>query len=161
MGVNAKVDVNQPPETEPLVRQLTSGVQNPNHYRNIYPSTMTGIHRVKSLFFRHWTGSIFKLIWTQVLKYVVLFYGLSLLYRFYLIPHSPPELRKCFEKFCVYCETFDRPAAVTILTGFYVTNVVARWWNQFMSLPWPDQVALKLVAFLPGNVSYNFKIQEA
>ena len=27
---------------------------------------------------------------------------------------------------------------MTFLLGFYVSNVVKRWWDQAMSLPWPD-----------------------
>lgn len=25
-------------------------------------------------------------------------------------------------------------------SGFYVTLVVSRWWNQFVNLPWPDRL---------------------
>ena len=38
-------------------------------------------------------------------------------------------------------------------TAFYVANVVARYWDQFISLPWPDRLAYKLVSFIPGQVS--------
>ena len=41
---------------------------------------------------------------------------------------------------------------ITFLTGFYVTQVVARYWDQFMSLPWPDKFALKIVSYIPGKV---------
>ena len=58
----------------------------------------------------------------------------------------------CFQ-FCIYCRKFDSPTTITFLTGFYVNKVVERWWAQFMSLPWPDQLALKLVAYMPGKVS--------
>ena len=44
---------------------------------------------------------------------------------------------------------------VTLLTGFYVTQVVARYWDQFMSLPWPDKIAMKIVAFIPGKVIFD------
>ena len=60
--------------------------------------------------------------------------------------------RQNFELWCIYCRKFDAPTTITFLTGFYVTNVVSRWWDQFMALPWPDQLALKLVAYMPGKV---------
>ena len=44
---------------------------------------------------------------------------------------------------------------VTFLTGFYVTQVVARYWDQFMSLPWPDKIAMKIVYFIPGKVIFD------
>ena len=40
---------------------------------------------------------------------------------------------------------------ITFLTGFYVSQVVSRYWDQFMSLPWPDRLALKLVSYIPGK----------
>ena len=42
------------------------------------------------------------------------------------------------------------------LIGFYVTQVVSRYWDQFMSLPWPDRIAFKLVSNIPGTVSIIF-----
>jgi hypothetical protein len=44
---------------------------------------------------------------------------------------------------------------ITFLTGFYVTQVVARYWDQFMSLPWPDKIAMKIVSFIPGKVNFD------
>ena len=38
------------------------------------------------------------------------------------------------------------------MTGFYVANVVSRYWDQFVSLPWPDRVAYKVVTYIPGKV---------
>ena len=41
---------------------------------------------------------------------------------------------------------------ITFLTGFYVSEVVRRYWDQFMSLPFPDNLALKLVTYVHGKV---------
>ena len=38
------------------------------------------------------------------------------------------------------------------MTGFYVANVVSRYWDQFLSLPMPDKLAYKLVAYIQGQV---------
>ena len=35
--------------------------------------------------------------------------------------------------------------------GFYVTQVVTRWWSQFESLSWPDTLAHNLITFMPGD----------
>jgi hypothetical protein len=45
---------------------------------------------------------------------------------------------------------------ITFLTGFYVTEVMRRYWDQFMSLPFPDVLALKLVSYIPGKVRHAF-----
>ena len=47
---------------------------------------------------------------------------------------------------------------ITFLTGFYVSEVVRRYWDQYMSLPYPDRLALKLVSYIPGKVG-DFTIQ--
>ena len=35
---------------------------------------------------------------------------------------------------------------LTFLLGFYVSMVVKRWWEQYVKLPWPDEVATMLKA---------------
>jgi hypothetical protein len=55
---------------------------------------------------------------------------------------------------------FSKLIPVTFMTGFYVANVVSRYWDQFLSLPWPDRLAYKLVSYVPGQVNiYSFIIQ--
>ena len=46
---------------------------------------------------------------------------------------------------------------ITFLTGFYVSEVVRRYWDQFMSLPFPDNLALKLVTYVHGKVTFIAK----
>ena len=46
---------------------------------------------------------------------------------------------------------------ITFLTGFYVSEVVRRYWDQFMSLPFPDNLALKLVTYVHGKVKVALK----
>ena len=67
------------------------------------------------------------------------------------------NIRICqlFEIICVYAERFSGMIPITFLTGFYVSQVVNRWWDQFMSLPWPDRLALKLVCYCPGTDDFN------
>lgn len=66
-----------------------------------------------------------------------------------------PKAREMFEMLCVYAERFSKLIPITFLTGFYVSQVVNRWWDQFMSLPWPDRLALKLVSFCPGTDDFK------
>lgn len=124
-----------------------------NIYSNIYPSTtrrsLPGCWRIRYIFMR-WRSSVFKLIWHEVLMYIGLYYAISLLYRCGLSNY--PRAKQEFELFCIHCSHYDQPTPVAILTGFYVSNVVNRWWAQFMAIPWPDQLALKLVTFMPGRV---------
>ena len=38
------------------------------------------------------------------------------------------------------------------MTGFYVANVVSRYWDQYLSLPMMHKLAYKLIAGIPGKV---------
>ena len=98
-----------------------------------------------------WKGSVAKLIWHDLIMFLFLYYVLSFLYRFWLIQNE--VYREYFEIICIYCSRFQNLIPVEFLTGFYVTQVVTRYWDQFMSLQWPDGLALKLVSFVPGQVS--------
>ena len=99
-----------------------------------------------------WKGSVMKLIWHDLLMFLILYSALSMTYRYILLDHEPAA--QYFELMCIYSSKFINMIPITFLTGFYVTQVVNRWWEQFMALPWPDQLAFKLLAFVPGNVSY-------
>ena len=45
----------------------------------------------------------------------------------------------------------DHPIHLTFLLGFYVSLVVKRWWEQYVKMPWPDEVAIHLKASITRN----------
>jgi len=104
-----------------------------------------------------WKGSLFKQIWPDLLLFFGLYAGFSVLYRCVLIENEASKTS--YELFCVYCAKFSSRIPVGFLLGFYVTQVVARWWSQFMSLPWPDTLARYLAVYMPGTdeVSRNYR----
>ena len=53
-----------------------------------------------------------------------------------------------------YSYRFKGLVPIQFLTGFYVGEVFRRFWDQFMSLPVPDRLALKLTTIVPGKVMY-------
>ena len=82
----------------------------------------------------------------------MIYASISTFYRFVLF--QDPKCRQWFELICIYAQRYIdwlRPL-IAFLTGFYVSQVVSRWWDQFMSLPWPESLAVKLVNFCPGMV---------
>ena len=93
-----------------------------------------------------------KLLWRHVAVWIFFYTILSMTYRFVLF--DKPRAKQMFELISIYAERFGKLVPITILTAFYVAQVVKRWWDQFMSLPWPDRLALKLVTFVPGMVSH-------
>jgi hypothetical protein len=65
-------------------------------------------------------------------------------------------LNKIFKTF-----RFSSKIPITFMVGFYVANVVSRYWDQFISLPWPDRIAFKLVGYLPGQVTPPFSFPDS
>ncbi|KAF5398172.1 Bestrophin [Paragonimus heterotremus] len=94
-----------------------------------------------------WRGSVYRLIWFEFLIFVFLYTILSLVYRFALYG----VIKTYFENACLYCNKYNNIIPVPFVLGFYVALVVNRWWEQFQSLPWPDQIALYLTAFCRGT----------
>ena len=86
------------------------------------------------------------------MPWIVVYAIISAVYRNVLCDGRHPKERECFELFVIYVERFASMIPIAFLTGFYVSQVVNRWWDQFMSLPWPDRFALKLVTIVPGTV---------
>jgi len=122
--------------------------QDKNIYENVYAATSKRLSGAWSVLLL-WKGSVFKLIWHDLLLFAVAYALLSLLYRTVLFRW--PEARETFEVICVYAGRFSGLIPISFLTGFYVTQVVSRWWDQFMSLPWPDRIAFRLVSYCPGK----------
>ncbi|XP_076336188.1 bestrophin-4-like isoform X2 [Tachypleus tridentatus] len=58
---------------------------------------------------------------------------------------------KAFEKFSIYCETFTNLIPLSFVLGFYVAVIVGRWWQQYMSIPWPDKISMLISAYVHGN----------
>ena len=121
-----------------------------NIYQNMYMDTTKRFTTTFHLFFK-WRGSVAKLIWHNVGIWIIMYGLLSFIYRQVLFDHETSK--QMFELICVYAERFLQVVPITFLIGFYVSQVVNRWWDQFMSLPWPDHLAIKLVNFCPGIVS--------
>jgi len=96
-----------------------------------------------------WRGGVAKGIWKDLLFYLLLYTGISLGYRFGI--NSNEELKAGFERICVFFDRFGDYIPLGFILGFYVTQVVNRWWTQCMSVPWLDNLCLNLTSFMPGN----------
>ena len=127
------------------------GIQG-NIYQNNYRDTTRRFQGAWHLLVR-WKGSVYRLVWCDLLVFGTAFAFLAILYRAILI-HYPLQ-KQLFELMCIYADRFSSAIPITFIIGFYISVVVKRWWDQFMSLPYPDQLALKLVAFVPGTVSIH------
>lgn len=95
---------------------------------------------------RIWRGGVLKGVWRELLIFISVYAIISLIYRFVL---SLDELSKeNFETFCVYCAKYSHRIPLSFILGFYVSQVVSRWWDQWKVIAWPDRLALELNANL-------------
>ncbi|GFR25929.1 bestrophin-3 [Trichonephila clavata] len=93
-----------------------------------------------------WRGSIYKLLYREMIIFILLYYFLLALYRFILSDDN----RATFEKLAIYCEAFTDLIPLSFVLGFYVTIVVGRWWQQFLAIPWPDKCCMLISTYVNG-----------
>ncbi|XP_076975712.1 bestrophin-2a [Tamandua tetradactyla] len=94
-----------------------------------------------------WRGSIYKLLWRELLCFLGLYLALSAAYRFVL----SEEQKRYFEKLVIYCDQYASLIPVSFVLGFYVTLVVHRWWNQYLSMPLPDALMCVVAGTVHGR----------
>ncbi|KAK2585734.1 hypothetical protein KPH14_010345 [Odynerus spinipes] len=94
-----------------------------------------------------WRGSVYKLIWRELLAYLFVYYLINFTYRYGL----NEQQRAIFEKIRYYFGNSSESIPMSFVLGFYVSLVVKRWWEQYKLLPWPDNLALFISAAIPGN----------
>ncbi|XP_067678705.1 bestrophin-4-like isoform X1 [Haliotis asinina] len=93
-----------------------------------------------------WKGSVYKLMFKEMLIFGCMYTSISLLYRLLL---TEPQ-RRIFEKIVIHCNSFTSLIPVSFVLGFYVSFVVRRWWQQFMNVPWPDRTLFIMTTYLTG-----------
>ncbi|XP_070270100.1 bestrophin-2a isoform X2 [Myotis yumanensis] len=91
-----------------------------------------------------WRGSIYKLLWRELLCFLGLYMALSAAYRFVLAEGH----KRYFEKLVIYCDQYASLIPLSFVLGFYVNLVVHRWWNQYLCMPLPDA----LMCIVSGTV---------
>ncbi|XP_069190190.1 bestrophin-2 [Procambarus clarkii] len=94
-----------------------------------------------------WRGSVFKMVWPDMLLFITLYYSISFIYRFAL----PSDSQRIFEKLVIYCSSFRNLIPVSFVLGFFVTMVVNRWWSVYKTIPFPDNTAILAATHIPGQ----------
>ncbi|XP_016934735.3 bestrophin homolog 1 isoform X1 [Drosophila suzukii] len=94
-----------------------------------------------------WRGSVYKLIWRELVAYLCLYYTISVIYRFGLTESQ----QAIFKKIRLYFGQQSESIPMSFVLGFYVNLVVKRWWEQYRLLPWPDTLALFISAAIPNS----------
>ncbi|XP_010212582.1 PREDICTED: bestrophin-1-like [Tinamus guttatus] len=98
-----------------------------------------------------WKGSIYKLLYSEFLIFIALYFTISLVYRLILSESQ----RLMFEKLALYCNNYAELIPVSFVLGFYVALVVSRWWAQYESIPWPDRIMNLVSCNVDGEDEYG------
>nr|XP_018911151.1 PREDICTED: bestrophin-2-like isoform X1 [Bemisia tabaci]XP_018911160.1 PREDICTED: bestrophin-2-like isoform X1 [Bemisia tabaci]XP_018911165.1 PREDICTED: bestrophin-2-like isoform X1 [Bemisia tabaci] len=98
-----------------------------------------------------WRGSLYKLIYRELLLFLAAFGCLSALYRNLFTP----DQKRVFEKIVAYCDTFITLIPLSFVLGFYVAYVAGRWWQQYVAIPWPDKVMHSIALFVEGETEHD------
>lgn len=93
-----------------------------------------------------WRGSVFKLLYRDLLCYLGLYYFVTFIH---LVGLNEEE-RVVFERVVIYVQNYTQSVPLSFLLGFFVANVMTRWWNQFLSLPSPAAIAVYISSTLHG-----------
>uniref|UniRef100_A0A069DWF1 Bestrophin homolog n=1 Tax=Panstrongylus megistus TaxID=65343 RepID=A0A069DWF1_9HEMI len=93
-----------------------------------------------------WRGSVYKLVWRELVVYLAIYFSISFTYRYAL----NRDQQRAFENIREYFSKHSENIPMAFVLGFYVTLVVKRWWEQYRLLPWPDTLALFVSAAIPG-----------
>ncbi|XP_030745642.1 bestrophin-2-like isoform X2 [Sitophilus oryzae] len=96
---------------------------------------------------RRWKGSIYKIVWGDLILFLAIYYALNFSYVYAMNEFSKTH----FEKIVIYCSKNANLIPLSFVLGFYVNIVYTRWWNQFTSIPFPDNLALLIGASIKGQ----------
>ncbi|KAL3265240.1 hypothetical protein HHI36_009454 [Cryptolaemus montrouzieri] len=94
-----------------------------------------------------WKGSIYKLVWMDLLVFLTLYYSLNCLYRFFLDEYG----KLMFQNIVQYCKLYIDLIPLSFVLGFYVSVVMTRWWGQYTAIPWPDNLAVFVSTTVHGQ----------
>jgi len=55
----------------------------------------------------------------------------------------------------LHCQAYGDLIPIAFVLGFYVSVVIKRWWDQYICMPWPDNLAMFVSTLVHGQVGYN------
>ncbi|CAI2354394.1 unnamed protein product [Caenorhabditis sp. 36 PRJEB53466] len=94
-----------------------------------------------------WRGSIWKAVLKDLIGFYIAYY-IVLAFQWYLLDEKGKEY---FTGWIMWCEIGAQYIPLSFLLGFFVSVIVARWWEQFNWISWPDKMMIMVSACLPGN----------
>lgn len=96
---------------------------------------------------KRWKGSLYKLVWVDLLIYIMAYYILNLSYRFAM----NDQQKIIFEQIVKFCEKTKGDIPISFLLGFFVSGIISRWYQMYLFIPWMNQIALHVAANVNGR----------
>uniref|UniRef100_A0A0K0FVE9 Bestrophin homolog n=1 Tax=Strongyloides venezuelensis TaxID=75913 RepID=A0A0K0FVE9_STRVS len=93
-----------------------------------------------------WRGSLWKAVLKDLMAFYVGYY-IILFSQWYFLDEEGKEY---FTGWIEWCEIGLQYIPLSFLLGFFVAVIVARWWEQFNWISWPDKMMIMVSACLPG-----------
>ncbi|PAA74651.1 hypothetical protein BOX15_Mlig016709g2 [Macrostomum lignano] len=94
-----------------------------------------------------WKGSLYKLVYTDLIAYLLIYYVFNISYRVLM----PPETRQNFELVVRFCSGMDKNIPLSFILGFFVAGVIGRWWEMYMNIPWLNRIAFCCYGLITGT----------
>lgn len=133
------------PESISSIRftQAVIGAMTIAYQADVSTSTLLGFWKLVA----RWRGSVYKLIYKEMLVYGAAFTAIAIWYRRFMTA----DQRRLFEQLALYSDRALEHIPLSFVLGFYVSFVAGRWWDQFTSIPWPDRLAHVVLAYVSGG----------
>ncbi|CAJ0602558.1 unnamed protein product [Cylicocyclus nassatus] len=107
-----------------------------------------------------WKGSIWRSVWIELVLFLALYYCIRAFY-YYGIPALDESGELGYkEKLLSLSKLFNeytKNIPLTFLLGFYVANIVSRWWSQFECLSWPEDLLSVVCMMFHDNTDSSKK----
>ncbi|EYC34528.1 hypothetical protein Y032_0001g454 [Ancylostoma ceylanicum] len=129
-------------------------VKDSGHDRNTEKMTISYDEEFSSLMLR-WRGSLWKAVLKDLIAFYIGYYVI-LAIQWYVLDEKQKEY---FTGWIHWCEIGSQYIPLSFLLGFFVSVIVARWWEQFNWISWPDKMMMMVSACLPGKE--NLAVRQA
>lgn len=93
---------------------------------------------------KKWSGSIFQLIWLDLLAYFGTYAIINVFYRFVMSNAQ----QKDFEEFVMYVRIQAQYVPLSFLLGFFVSHVLSKWWDVVCTVPWMATPAFIIPSYI-------------
>jgi hypothetical protein len=90
---------------------------------------------------------MYKLLCIDLMIYLAIYYTIWIVYRKGLNDDQQKE----FQNVAKYCKQYADTMPLVFVLGFFVTQVVSRWWNQLKTIPSPSSLSVYVSSTLHGQ----------